>query len=285
MKYRKNNSDLITLFYIFIRRNPLSIKGNRKLNGWYFKKPIPNKIVMANIKKNGKLSGTMGDIVFVNDGDRAFTRTKPESVKQSPATKASAKVFGMVSQREKWFRLRLLKELDMPALQYFAARHRSRITKTVTGNSSSNSGNKTSFGNPQALAGFCFNPKLEWQRCTNFFPVFEILPDNEMTVQLPQLQWKKQIIPPKNCSSATLTLLAITADLNTISCPLKVQSKLVLQISALSALPDQEWNFPVTASEGWIAIAASLKFNTTNHAAKMHEQYAATYLWAGLPNE
>ena len=84
---------------------------------------------MANIKKNGNLSGAIGNIVFVNDGDRVFMRAKPARVKQSARTKNSSKAFGLVSSREKIFRLRLLHEMGIPAMQYFAARHRARIFK------------------------------------------------------------------------------------------------------------------------------------------------------------
>lgn len=39
---------------------------------------------MANLKKNGNLSGAIGQIVFVNDGQRTFARLKPDTVKQTP---------------------------------------------------------------------------------------------------------------------------------------------------------------------------------------------------------
>ena len=94
---------------------------------------------MANLKKNGNLSGAIGNIVFVNDGKRTFARVKPDKVKQSPETKAAAGIFGLVSAREKMFRLQLLRILGIPPLQYFAARHRARIRKTIVGNPASNS--------------------------------------------------------------------------------------------------------------------------------------------------
>ncbi|MDQ0477623.1 hypothetical protein [Chryseobacterium sp. MDT2-18] len=236
---------------------------------------------MANLKKNGNLSGAIGNIVFVNDGDRIFVRLKPDSVKQSPQTKAAAGVFGLVSAREKTFRLKLLKELGIPALQYFAARHRARIRKTIIGNPAISPG----FGDPQGLTGFSFNPKAEWQSCTNFFPEVERVSNGEMKVHLPELKWKTQIIPPKNCRAAVLTLFAMTADLNSPSVPLKVLSKIEMEISATAAVSAREWRIPVEPPAGWLLIVGCVKFNTTHHATTVQQQFSATYLWAGLTEE
>lgn len=240
---------------------------------------------MAKITKNGSLAGTLGEIVFVNDGGRKYTRRRPEKVKQSPRTKAAAGVFGLVSTREKLFRLRLLKELGMPPLQYFATKHRARVMKTVTGGQGITAGSNPGFGNPQALAGFSFNPKMEWQACTNFFPAFEMGAGSEMMVQIPELKWKHQITPPKNSSSAVLTLLAITADLNVAAVPVKVQAKLEMEISGSSAVPAQEWIFPVNPAGGWLLIAGCLRFDTRKPDAGAKDQFSAAYLWAGLPGE
>lgn len=238
-------------------------------------------IVMANLKKNGNLSGAIGNIVLVNDGDRVFARAIPDRVKQSQRTKESSKAFGLVSSREKIFRLRLLREMGVPALQYFAAHHRARIRKTLTAERSGTSTDNPTFSNPQALAGFSFNPKTEWQSCTNFFPEFVMQSVSGMKIILPEIKWKEQIMPPKNSNSARLTLLALTVDLNISSVPLNIISRLELDISAGSSAPEQEWTFPVTFAEGWILIAACLKFKSENEL-EATQQFAATYLWAGL---
>lgn len=240
---------------------------------------------MARVKKNGNLSGAIGNIVFVNDGERAFARAKPDHVKQSAQTKVAAGVFGLVSSREKMFRLQILRILGIPALQYFAAKHRARIRKTVTPDTGSSSGTGAGFGNPQALAGFSFNPKMEWESCTNFFPTFEMESSGEMKVQLTELKWKNQITPPKNSSSAVLTLVAITADLNKEAFPVNVHSKLELEISGSSAVPAQDWIFPVDAAEGWLLIIGCLKFASPNHSSVMKDEFSAAYLWAGMHGE
>ncbi|UFK97399.1 hypothetical protein [Kaistella faecalis] len=237
---------------------------------------------MARVKKNGNLSGTIGNIVFVNDGERAFVRAKPDRVKQTTQTKAAAGVFGLVSSREKTFRLQVLRMLGVPAPQYFAAKQRARIRKTVTGDTGGSAGTGTGFGNPQALAGFSFNPEMEWESCTNFFLTFEMESNGEMKVHLPELKWKNQIIPVKNSSSAVLTLVAITADLNKEAVPIKEVAKLELEISGTSAVPAQDWIFPVDAAEGWLLIIGCLKFGAPNQSSVMKEAFSAAYLWTGM---
>ena len=240
---------------------------------------------MARLKKNGNLSGAIRNVVFVNDGGREFVRARPDGVKQTAQTKAAAGVFGLVSIREKTFRLQLLRMLGVPAPQYFAAKHRARIRKTVTGDTVGSAGNTSSFGNPQALAGFSFNPKMEWENCANFFPAFEMESTGEMKVQLPELKWKNQIIPSKNSSSAVLTLVALSADLNKEAVPVKVLAKLEINISGTSAVPAQEWIFPVDAAEGWLLIIGCLKFAAPNQSSVMKEEFSAAYLWAGMQGE
>lgn len=240
---------------------------------------------MARLKKNGNLSGAIRNVVFVNDGGREFVRARPDGVKQTAQTKAAAGIFGLVSIREKTFRLQLLRILGVPAPQYFAAKHRARIRKTVTGDTGGSAGNTTGFGNPQALAGFSFNPKMEWESCTNFFPAFEMESTGEMKVQLPELKWKNQIIPSKNSSSAVLTLAALSADLNKEAVPVKVLAKLELEISGSSPVPAQDWIFPVDAAEGWVLIIGCLKFAAPNQSSVMKEEFSAAYLWAGVQGE
>ncbi|WHF52385.1 hypothetical protein QGN23_03675 [Chryseobacterium gotjawalense] len=209
-----------------------------------------------------------------------FVRLKPDSVKQSPQTKAAARVFGLVSSREKMFRLQILRIMGIPALQYFAARHRARIRKTVSGDTGGSSGTTAGFGNPQALAGFSFNPKMEWESCTNFFPEVERVSNGEMKVHLPELKWKTQIIPPKNCSTAVLTFFAITADLNSPWVPLKVLSKIEMEISATAAVPATEWRIPTEPAEEWLLIVGCVKFAAPDQHSVPKEHFSAAYLWA-----
>ena len=235
---------------------------------------------MAKLKKNGNLSGAIGNIVFVNSNDRTFVRAKAGRVKQTPKTKAAAGIFGLVSTREKYLRMELWNILDIPPIQYFAAKHRARIQKTIVENPLNDTKSNPEFGNPQGLAGFSFNPKLEWQSCTNFFPAIERTSTDEIKVSLPEINWKKQITPPKNCNSAVVTLHAVSADFNSEYVPVKVLSKIEMEISATASFPAQEWLIPTDSAEGWLLLVGCVKFFTRNQPSAAIEEFSAAYLWA-----
>lgn len=249
---------------------------------WLEKSIIPTSklFLMANLKKNGNLSGAIGQIVFVNDGQRTFARVKPDKVKQTPETKAAARIFGLVSAREKVFRVQLLKILGIPPIQYFAARHRARIRKTVQQDFASSPESLAQFGDPQCLAGFSFNPRIEWQSCTNFFPEVESTSNTELKIRLPEIKWKFQITAPQNCSSAMITLMVISADLNSIDISVKVLSAVEMNISAATSFPAQEWVIPIDSADGWLLLVGCVKFHQKNQPSSGMEDFSASYLWA-----
>lgn len=234
---------------------------------------------MANLKKNGNLSGAVGPLVFVNDDGRVYVRSKAHSVKQSVSSKASAALFGQVSAREKRFRLQLLREMGLPAPQYFAAKHRARLQKTVLPDAGAAS--IPLFGNPKALEGFDFNPKLQWLQCTNFYAEFKTDDANALQVSLPALHWAKEIRPPKDSTSAILTLYAVAADLDDPSVPVKLVSRWETEINRYSAAPAAEWEIPTDTSGKWLLIVACLRFKENLNSLHASKSFAASYLWAG----
>jgi len=125
---------------------------------------------MARLKKNGNLSDAIGNIVFINDGERCYVRAKPGTVKQTKKTKDAAAVFGWVSRQEKQFRLFLQDSLGFVPQQYFAARHMARLRKTVIQQEGSSGKMIARFQESTALIGFEFNSKQKWESCTNFSP-------------------------------------------------------------------------------------------------------------------
>lgn len=235
---------------------------------------------MAKMKKNGNFSGMLNNIVFVDSDDRSYIRTKPDRVKQSPHTKTAAATFGFVSTREKTFRLRLLRLLQLPAPQYFAARHRARLQKTVTSGLGNTTSPTPSFADPVFLTGFDFNPKMEWQRHTNFYAEF-VQEENQIRVSIPEIKWKQQIKPPKNSVSGVLALHAFSTNLNQSSVELTELAALEFTVSGNSAVPAQEWMVSTAGATDWVLIAGSLKFNASDFDLPAKNQFSATYLWAG----
>ena len=233
---------------------------------------------MAHINKNGRISGAVGDLVFVNNGDRHYVRTRPEQVKQSMRTKAAAKVFGLVSTREKRLRWHLQHKLGIPPLQYLAARHRARLQKTITGGADSAVGAQARFGLPDALIGFDFNPKMEWHRFTNIFPVYEKTAMGGLTVRLPELRWATHFKAPKKSTSAVMTLTAFSTDLNEATVPVNIRSTITFEINRHTPIVEQVWSVPGGSVGEWLLIAGVVRFTGTDTTAA--NQVSAAYLWA-----
>lgn len=231
---------------------------------------------MARLKKNGNLSGAIGNIVFVNDGDRSYVRSRPGKVRQTKNTKAAASVFGWVSTQEKLYRIALQNKITFQAYQYFAARHMATLKKTV----SQEKGSTVKFQDPTALTGFDFNQKQEWNRCTNFFPSFDIVENMVLSVGIPALAWGRQIKAPKNADRAILELYAISTDLNQKDINVEILSSLSMIIKEKEPTPSQEWSFGIPANAKWLLIIGIINFDSDNKRLEKTERSTGTYLWS-----
>lgn len=234
---------------------------------------------MAILKKNGAISGAIGSIIFSESGDKTVLRSKPDGIRQSGRTKSAAKVFGVVSEREKDFRNTMLHKLGIPAVQYFAARHRARIRKTVVHDEGSLLEGKPRFGSPEALAGFDFNPKLPWSSCTNFFPVIHKTAGCGLVVELPELRWREHVKPQGKATGAVVTLAAIAVDFNQNSVQTEALATLMLDFSKEHIYQPQEWKFEGLGEGGWLVLACAVRYE--GKGIEKSGQFAGTYLWAG----
>lgn len=234
---------------------------------------------MGILKKNGSLSGAVGNIVFVNSGERTLVRSKPDGVKQTERTKAAASVFGIVSAREKWLRREITYGLGFPALQYFAARHWARLRRTVTNDADSMILGKANFGIPEALTGFDFNPKLEWSKCANFYPDIKKNVDDSVDVHLPDIRWRQEIKPPRSAKSASLKLHALAANLNCNTPDIRRIDDLTIDFTSGHHIASQIWKIESVEPAHWILIVGLLRF--TGNFSNDAECFSGIYLWAG----
>lgn len=230
---------------------------------------------MARIGKNGNLSGAIGNIVFVNDGDRTFVRAKPATVRQTAKTKAAADVFGVVSSKEKALRLQLLNRMGFPAVQYMAARHRARLRKTVR----EDVGGHPVFTTPEALIGFDFNPAMEWARHTNFYPVVSPASDGTLEMHIPELKWGRQVLPPPHTDAARLTLCAFTVDMNAGQTVLTEVARQEVNFRASGVQPAQTWALPMPQPGCWMLVVGGLRFSRSGKSSG--EGFSGSYVWCG----
>lgn len=235
---------------------------------------------MARLKKNGNLSGAIGNIVFVNDGDRSYVRALGKKPKQTKNTKEEAKKFGLVGAKEKLYRDLLKEKIGLVTYQYQAVRHATKLRKTISKVIDDNGNFTYRFQDPQALVGFDLNPKMEWERCTNFYPKYELITDGTMSVSIPALTWSEQVIAPKNASRATLTLYALSTDLDKNNVDVIVVSSLPLVLGERDKLPAQEWVFDIPKDTKWLIIIGMLDFESNRRLLEKTEKILGAYLWA-----
>lgn len=235
---------------------------------------------MARLKKNGNLSGAIGNIVFVNDGDRAYVRAKGNSPKQSQNTKTEAEIFGWVGQKEKLYRDILKDKLGLISYQYQAVKHKTRLRKTVVKETTPSGTTIYRFQNPEALVGFDFNPKMEWERSTNFYPVYQLDTTGTMMIDIPAMMWGEQVKPPKKASVARITLYALATDLNLPRVDVEILSSLSQVLGEKEKLPAQQWSFNIPQDTSWLLIIGVIDFESRGLPLDQTEKSVATYLWA-----
>lgn len=235
---------------------------------------------MARISKSGNLSGAVNNLVFVNSGDYQYVRTKPSKVKQSPNTKEASSAFGKISSIDKEFRMHLLQQIPLITDGRYAARHRARMGKALSAAVRNSHANTiSSIGIPEALAGFSFNAGSPWEKCTNFYPTFEITENREFGCTIPELELGSEIIVVKNVQSVHLRLDAFSIN------PLEKQMELNLlsthntEIIRNQTHPAQSWNFNFTDKNCWLLVTATLIFHEISANAPA-TRGSSCYLWA-----
>lgn len=236
---------------------------------------------MARIRKNGLFSGVIGNVVFVQSGDVQYARSKPTIVKQNAKTKAAASVFGWLSNRDKIYRQLLLEKFPLVTDSRYAARHRSRMGKTlVTPNIFLPSPNTTLFQNPEALMGFDFNTNLPWEKSTQFFPEFKCSEAREVQCKIPTLAWKKQIKPSQKSQSAKVSFEVFGVDPNQENMEIVPLLNWVLEISAGEIHEESTWTINLPNSVFWVVVIGKIVFEGGNSTQNWEDRTSATYLWA-----
>ena len=236
---------------------------------------------MARISKTGNLSGAVGNLVFVSNGDYQYVRSKPGKVKQSAETKKAASVFGKVSARDKIFRQALVEQITLVTDNRYAARHRARMAKTLAPPDSSQPlTTELNFQNPEALVGFDFNNTLIWTKCTQFYPEFSMNEEGSVACKIPALVWNKQIKALKKTRSAVLKFEAFAVNPTDEDMKISVLATFLANISAVQSQEATTWSFATQNHGDWILVVAALTFAGEISPLNSTEKSASTYLWA-----
>ncbi|MNX96675.1 hypothetical protein D3C86_1290030 [compost metagenome] len=186
--------------------------------------------------------------------------------------------------KEKLFRDLLKDKIGLVAHQYQAVKHKTRLLKTISSEVTESGTVLLRFQNPEAMIGFDFNPKVEWERYTNFYPKYKIDADQTMSVGLPALSWGDQVRAPKNATSAQLNFYALSTDLNGKVVDVEILSSVSQVIKEKEIVPTQDWYFNIPQNTKWLFIIATLDFESTKRQLEKTEKNVGTYLWAQTIN-
>lgn len=238
---------------------------------------------MGKIKPNGQLSGGVGNVVFVQSGDKTYVRSKPTTVKQSTATKQAASSFGKISAADKVFRQRLLQLLPIATDSKYAYRHRSRFAKMMANDTENTAGaNTDTRKTPQAMVGFDFNLACEWHKVCRFFPEYVLDPDNRLTVTLPALVWKRDLKPIEKSKNIALRFYVLAVDMNPeTEVPIEICAEFGMDLPAETTSNEMVWTTEPLPTDKLLFVVGlcTMDFNRPDKYGKTGET-AACYLWA-----
>lgn len=236
---------------------------------------------MAKLSKNGNLSGTVGNVIFVNNGKYQYVRAKPKNVKQSQKSKDAASLFGWISAQDKKYRDALTASFSFGKDRYYAARHRSRMTKSLLNSKESNTTSPSlTNGTPEALIGFDFNESLPWNTTFRCYTQFSINENGTVACKIPTLLWNEQINPPKGAKSAVLTLTALTTDPDQKVIKINPIASHTISLTPEIKVPETIWTFETPNENAWLIVIGYLGFSTTDNNQAPHLCESTAYLWA-----
>lgn len=240
---------------------------------------------MARITKKGLLSGGVGDLVYVTNTEFPYARQKPADVKQTERTKKAARNFGWVSGQDRKYREQLKRQLNLVTSNRYAAKHRGRMEKALSGIATSNmEEDGQNLGQPAALTGYNFNAHLLWQEATRIYPEFTIS-GREMQCSLPSLKARREIVFPKGANTAQLRLDAFTVNPTLPQVKVNLLSTYTVEVSGSKVFPPEVWKVDLPEEKAWLVVTGTVIFGTGTGVQTIPFQGSSVYLWARVIGE
>lgn len=232
---------------------------------------------MGKIKNTGQISGAVANLVFVNRNTKTYVRSKPDSIKQSKATKTAAGIFGQISQLDSRYRKELMALLRLHPDNQYAFRHRSCFSRMAV-RYKENRKEKVSLlkGDPKSMEGFDFNQQMPWVSACRFFPEFHLLPEGKLQVSIPELELGTHIKTGKPVSKAVLQLFCIAANPD-IPAGIRLLSDIRMELNPKTEA--SEWLIPDIPEQQLIFVIGQLKLYEWKHQAYKLTDTSAVYLW------
>ncbi|TDX87279.1 hypothetical protein [Epilithonimonas xixisoli] len=235
---------------------------------------------MAKLKKNGNLSGAIGNFIFVNKNGKLHVQQKSKTYNQSPNSENAAVAYGQNSNQDRAVRQAITEKIYIRNYHCFVVNHRTRIQKTMVQTIDAQGESSIQYTNPQPMVGTIFNNDWDWEKATNFYPDYDLDADQVMTVKIPQLTLGKQIKLPRNAEWANLKMYAFTIDPNQKNPEANILSSLSLDLEKNKNVPAQDWVFDMPKDAFWALVIATISYTSGKNNIAEEQKHTGTYLWA-----
>ena len=219
---------------------------------------------MARLNNKKAFSGLIGNLVFRTLEGQQIVQSRPNSVKQTSNTKASALEFRHCSIWAKQLRLDLWAFLNKDTDSYMFRRLTGNFYKAVMSNTNILKGQRTPLNaNMSDLVGFDFNLNSPFK--DYFLPEIEVTVNSQkqITVVVPELEPKTQVKYPERTIEAEL-LVYVYAGTLVANAPITEAFVTIPIDRAAIVLPETSWTSPVLPDNHLVVVSAKLLYYTHN---------------------
>lgn len=235
---------------------------------------------MAKLKKNGNLSGAIGNFIFVNKNGKLHVQERSNVYNMSPNSENAFILYGQNSSQDKLVRQAITEQIYIRNYHCFAVNHRTRLQKTMLHTIHAQGEGSIRYTNPQAMVGTIFNNDWDWEKATNFYPDYNLDNNQVLAVNIPQLTLGKQIKLPKNAEKASLKMYAFTIDPNQKNPKANILSSRSFDLEKNKNIPAQNWVFDIPKDAFWTLIIATISYTSRKNNIAEEHKHTGTYLWA-----
>lgn len=219
---------------------------------------------MARLNNKKAFSGLIGNLVFRTLEGQQIVQSRPNSVKQTSNTKASASEFRHCSIWAKQLRLDLWAFLNKDTDSYMFRRLTGNFYKALMSNTNILKGQRTPLNaNMSDLVGFDFNLNSPFK--DYFLPNIEVTADSQkqITLIVPELEPKTQVKYPERTMEAEL-LVYVYAGTLVSNAPITEAFVTIPINRAASVHPETSWTSPVLPDNHLVVVSAKIMYYTYN---------------------
>lgn len=219
---------------------------------------------MGQVNSKNIISGAVANLVFRNLNGKQVVQVHPGKLKQTKATKASGSEFRQCSSWARQLRTGLSPFLVDLTDSYMYRRLTGALYTSLLSNTNLSKGKRSPLNsNMKGLEGFEFNSHSPF--ADYFTPKIEVVlnPQNQVTITIPKLDPKKDMLFPPQIDKAELVVLVQATNFDDNTLP--IETFFTLPIEQGTALPDQTvWTSTILPEGHLVLVTSKLLFYEQN---------------------